>query len=75
MFVGPIKLFWSQSNPYAGVTPARAITREQTSIQKDHRAPQQDLLHHPREEARLARAAEISLRQIDQLSPLFEPVE
>jgi hypothetical protein len=74
MFVGPIKLFWGQTDPYARVTAARAVTREQTALRHEQRSPH-DLPREQADDARLARAAELSRRQIEQMKPLFEPVE
>lgn len=74
MFVGAVKFFWGQSDPYAGVTPARAVTREHTAMRHDLPS-QHDLPRQAADDSRLARAAEISLRQIDRLTPLLEPVE
>jgi hypothetical protein len=74
VFVGPIKLFWGQNDPYARVTAPRAVTREQTTLRHEQ-PPQHDLPRQQADYARLARAAEMARRQIEQMDPLFKPVE
>lgn len=68
MFVGPIQFFRDRDAAYAAVTPVRALVREHTEMRHDLPRQQAD-------DSRLARAAQISLRGIESLDRVLDPVE
>lgn len=74
MFVGTVKLFWSQENPYSRVSPVRPVVSEHTPVRHDLPSTH-DLAREQAEESRLARAAQISMRQLEKMDRLLEPVE